>query len=280
MPDDRFFHKRAGHSEKVNRLTDFEELIWRYYVLSSDDFGVMRFDHRQIQNDHERAGAKSPRVVTKALERVRDVELVHTFDHQGRSYCYSRNWQRFQKIEYPRETLQPCPPHDQLVLCEPDTIGHFATHPGGKIGREKKLQIKAEGFGGCSSHVSQISSEPFGEDLRFTRAGALAHAKAKAQALEGGPGETALSSRAGDFCEWYGDKYLQLLGVGYIGNPRKDYDAARLLCEKLTDQAIRDAAIVWFGADDDFAKNGTRTIPKFASRATGYLEKLKARGIV
>ena len=37
----------------------------------------------------------------------------------------------------------------------------------------------------------------------------------------------------------------------------------------------RDAATVWFGMDDPFASNGTRTIPKFASRASDCL--LKAR---
>ncbi len=80
-------------------------------------------------------------------------------------------------------------------------------------------------------------------------------------------GET-LPQRAGSFCEWYADTHSRLIGVGYIGNPQKDYQTAIQLCAKLTDQELRDAAIVWFGMDDDFATKGTRTISKFASRAT------------
>lgn len=114
---------------------------------------------------------------------------------------------------------------------------------------------------------------------RENRSGGVVCSLSSGSSLEGGPGETALSVRAGNFCEWYAETHRRLFEVGYIGNPGKDYEAACRLCETLTDQDIRDAATVWFGADDDFAKNGTRTIPKFASRATGYLEKLKARGI-
>lgn len=81
---------------------------------------------------------------------------------------------------------------------------------------------------------------------------------------EEGTGET-ISTRAGNFCEWYGETHDRLLG-GYIGNPRKDDESALKLCEKFTDAELRDAAIVWFGMKDQFAMSGNRTIPKFASR--------------
>lgn len=94
---------------------------------------------------------------------------------------------------------------------------------------------------------------------------------------ERGLGKT-VEQRAGDFCEWYEDTHERLLGVGYIGTGN-DYQAALKLCQKLSDQDVRDAALVWFGMDDPFAVSGTRTIPKFASRASGCLETMKARGI-
>jgi hypothetical protein len=94
---------------------------------------------------------------------------------------------------------------------------------------------------------------------------------------ERGLGET-VEVRAGDFCQWYEDTHERLFGVGYIGTQR-DYQSAVQLCQKLSDQQVRDAALVWFGMDDDFAVSGTRTIPKFASRATGCLQQALARGI-
>lgn len=95
---------------------------------------------------------------------------------------------------------------------------------------------------------------------------------------ERGSGKTTVEMRAGSFCQWYEDTHERLFHIGYIGTGN-DYQAALRLCEKLTDQQVRDAALVWFGMDDDFATNGTRTIPKFASRATGCLQQAKARGV-
>lgn len=94
---------------------------------------------------------------------------------------------------------------------------------------------------------------------------------------EEGLGET-VEQRAGLFCQWYEDTHERLFGVGYIGTQR-DYQSAMQLCQKLSDQQVRDAALVWFGMEDEFAVNGTRTIPKFASRATGCLQNAIARGI-
>jgi len=94
---------------------------------------------------------------------------------------------------------------------------------------------------------------------------------------ERGVGKTT-AQRAGDFVQWYEDTHQRLFQVGYIGTQR-DYQSALQLCEKLTDQQVRDAALVWFGMDDDFATTGTRTIPKFASRASGCLQQAKARGV-
>jgi hypothetical protein len=99
----------------------------------------------------------------------------------------------------------------------------------------------------------------------------------KAVEREGGPGET-LPERAGAFAEWYGLKHDAIFQVGYIGNPQRDYTASLQLCEKFSDAELQDATLVWFGMDDDFATSGTRTIPKFASRATKCVQL--ARSVV
>jgi uncharacterized protein YdaU (DUF1376 family) len=82
------------------------------------------------------------------------------------------------------------------------------------------------------------------------------------------------STRAGDFCRWYEDTHERLFSVGYFGT-NNDYMNALRLVEKFSDQDLQDAALVWFGQDDDFATKGTRTIAKFASRVTGCLQDAK-----
>jgi hypothetical protein len=109
------------------------------------------------------------------------------------------------------------------------------------------------------------------ENERSSYSGGVVCSSLSSETNEGGLGETTprtLPQRAGAFCEWYADKHTQIFNIGYIGNPQKDYETAQRLCAVFGDEELRDAAIVWFGHKDKFAVTGTRTIPKFASRAT------------
>lgn len=94
---------------------------------------------------------------------------------------------------------------------------------------------------------------------------------------EGGVGETR-EERAGAFCRWYEATHQRLFGVGYMGT-QNDYQKALEMVDRFSDAEMQDAALVWFGQDDDFATRGTRTVPKFASRITGCLQTARARGI-
>lgn len=131
MPDDRLIHRTLGHSEKINRLTDFEKLVWLIYKLAADDFGVMRFSALSLQEAARFLEQRPARTVLRGLEAVHKVELIRTFDHQGRAYCYQTDWQTWQKITHPRQTKQPAPP---LTMCDLNTRWLFSHHPkGGKI---------------------------------------------------------------------------------------------------------------------------------------------------
>jgi hypothetical protein len=115
------------------------------------------------------------------------------------------------------------------------------------------------------------------ERAREVLRGVLCSDLPEADKRERGPGETR-ETRAGSFCDWYSDTHQRLFNVGYMGT-NQDYQKALQLVAKFTDAELRDGALVWFGMDDDFATNGTRTIPKFASRITGCLQTAKQRGI-
>lgn len=137
MSDDRLFHRRLGHSAKVNALTAIEEIVWRTYIQAADDFGVMSFAATELRHEHDRLAKRTDLVVQRMFERVRDVGLVHTFEHQGRIYCFQADWQEFQKVRYPFRTIHPRIPAALLRECTVATQWLHTVWPGG--GRDSKL---------------------------------------------------------------------------------------------------------------------------------------------
>lgn len=131
MPDDRFLHRRAGHSAKVNMLTDLEYRVWTQYLLSADDFGVMRGSHHQLQADNDHLANRPAKMIQRCLDALVKCGLIRAFTHQGKPYVYQHDWQDWQKVDFPRATNNPAPPADALENCEASTRQLFGKHPGG-----------------------------------------------------------------------------------------------------------------------------------------------------
>lgn len=153
MPDDRLLHRRAGHGEKVTGLSSDEFRVWTQYLLSADDFGVMRCSPTPIRDGNTFLDSKPERQVARWLEAVIASDLIQTFEHQGRRYVYQRDWQSWQKVKYPRATTHPCPPPDVLATCDGPTQRLFALYPGGH-GR-KVTERFDEDSGNGSENVSE-----------------------------------------------------------------------------------------------------------------------------
>jgi hypothetical protein len=137
-------------------------------------------------------------------------------------------------------------------------------------GRERIRRLRGRNVVGNGVTARELSAN----DLRSYSGGVVCSPSQQfSSEEERGSGKTETpEQRAGNFCEWYAGTHLRLFGVGYIGNPRSDYDKALMMVKLFSDAQLRDAALVWFGMDDDFATAGTRTIPKFASRASKCVE--------
>lgn len=271
MPDDRLFHKRLGHSEKVNKLTDFEDRVWRAYILSADDFGVMRFAAVALQADHDYCENRPAKVVQRALERVRDVGLIVTFDHQGHAYCAQHDWQDRQRVKHPRQTINPKPPAELLETFSRKTRELFENWPG------KKQEKVPEDFGNPSPEFPPLA-----------RAGAREMANASGYRLPAtGQRLAAVSSvsddlaeRAGRFCERYAELYQQhRKGARYLSKPNLDYLEAVELCRVWSDARLEQLAQAFLVTDHEFAEKGSRTIAQFRSMASWCDSQLIAKGI-
>lgn len=121
MPDDRFLHRRLGHSGKVSALSDFEFRVWIQYQLSADDCGVLRCSALTFQADNDALARVPLRKVQAAIERLITVGLVAVFEHQEQRYLCQTDWQNFQRVRFPRPTVHPRPSQDVLSACTPET---------------------------------------------------------------------------------------------------------------------------------------------------------------
>lgn len=132
MPSDRFLHPRCGHSAKVTALTDLEYRVWTQYLLSSDDFGVMRCSAVTLQADNDHLATKAAAAIERCLAALITCALLSVFEHQKHRYVFQRDWQTWQKIGYPRATDNPKPPGEALAECDEATQALFDQHPGGR----------------------------------------------------------------------------------------------------------------------------------------------------
>ena len=192
MPADRFLHARLGHSAKVSSLSDLEYRVWTTYVLAADDFGVMRADAVAFQAAHDALRARSPRAITRGIDRLVTVGLMAAFLHQGARYLYQADWQDFQRVRYPGRTMHPLP---AAATVSAKTRHLWSVHPGGT-----KVPALPESSGGMSdvlpNHVrstSEVLPHNFGKTSEALRSHARGHETAYGVRLtadreEGGAG--------------------------------------------------------------------------------------------
>ena len=115
MADARLLHKRGIHGERIIALDHLEFRVWVQYVLSADDYGVMRASATVLRADNVRLEREPIRRIHEAMRQLEQHDLVQVFEHQGVKFWWQCDWQDFQGIRYPRETVNPAPPELTLL---------------------------------------------------------------------------------------------------------------------------------------------------------------------
>jgi hypothetical protein len=128
MPADRLLHPRLLHSVKVCGLSDVEFRVWVTYILTADDYGVMRKSAVTVQAANDVLAERPVKQIDAALKKLVDVQLVLQFEHQKRAYLCQIDWQNYQRVKHPRDSMQPVPPDAILEACTAATRKLFAQH--------------------------------------------------------------------------------------------------------------------------------------------------------
>lgn len=258
MPQDRFIHPRLGHSDKVTLLTDFEFRVWVQYLLSADDFGVMRASAVTVQADNDALHAKKPAIVQRALDHLVAVGLLLTFEHQNRRYVCQKDWHDWQHIGYPRATNEPLPPPEILDQCSEKTRALFGKH-------------------------SWTISEKLAKS--FTPPRAREEAKAKTNGLEEEKEPLAfpqhakeLTARAGRLRQelypaWFA-KYRQGAKLLLVASPLEFQDALTLV-ETWDDARLEKLARIVLTTDDSWISGTDRSFKIFVKKASWADDRLR-----
>ena len=128
MPDYRKLHNGHGNSQKLGDISDFEFRVWNQIRASADDFGVCPLSPPKLQGDNRRLAKEPALKVQKAILRLIEVELIVPFNHQGQTYLCQLNWQDFEDIRYPRQSLHPVPSAEIFPLLSEKTSELFREH--------------------------------------------------------------------------------------------------------------------------------------------------------
>lgn len=163
MAQDRLFHKRLGHGDRVGQLSDFEYIVWQAYVLSADDYGVMRLSAHTLQADHDRLSQKNGGAIERALRRGVAVGLLTTFQHQGRTYVCQLDWQDFQKVRYPAKSHNPVPPAEILEQMSPLTLALFHERTSSLSPSREKVPERARAGRGRETELSHGDANAHGD---------------------------------------------------------------------------------------------------------------------
>lgn len=273
MPDERFFHKRLGHSAKVNSLTDFEFRVWTQYELSADDCGVLRNHAVAVQADNDALAARPAKTVQRALKRIVESGLLLAFEHQGQPYVCQHDWQDFQRIRFPRATVHPCPPLETLQKCTSATVELFRVRHG------SIPEIPPDNSGETSEELP-VPAGAGGREWQKANGNGFGDGNGDRAREVSAVGDPALADRAGAFVHRYAELFAtHRKGARYLSKPSLDFQEAVGLCQVWDDARLETLAIAFLTTDDKFCREGNGSIAHFRSRASWCDTRLRARGL-
>lgn len=259
MPANRMLHKRALAGERTNALTHLEWRVWTVYEMAADDFGVMRCHEEAWITAHPCLGKEKPRALRAAIERVVNSTLIGRFTaSNGLAYVYQRDWQDWQRIEWPSMTTLPKVPDGFLESCSELTRRLFTVWPGGQ-------RIKTKNTSDLPSDLPSQNGSESGSGLPL-RANTNTHTNTNGSGSSGGAGGIGDTPERRLWEAWR----VKSRVIGGIEEPAepKHLEQMKVIeaCQKVPDESVRMRALDAFWTLDERERRRLN----IANRKLGY----------
>jgi hypothetical protein len=116
----------------------------------------MRASASVVRADNPRLEREPMKKIEAAMQEIEKTGLVQTFTHQGVKFWWQRDWNDFQNVRYPRDTVNPAP-SQELIAASTDK-------------QQKLFSLRGVAFRKSSGNDSEVSPHPARTGRRETLA--------------------------------------------------------------------------------------------------------------
>lgn len=141
MPRSRMVKPEFFDDEKLSEISRDARLLFIGLWVQSDDYGVVKGNHKWLKSKIFPYDEISPHQFTKWIKEIEAQDCIRGFKTKGENYYYIRTFNQHQYINNPSKAKNPSPPEALLQ----DYLSPTLVLPS-EIEIEKELELESKTF--------------------------------------------------------------------------------------------------------------------------------------
>lgn len=158
MPN-RVIKESIKRSAEIDQLTWFQEVVFYRLMVTVDDFGsyfgdpmILRCDLFPMKED------VTKKSIQDALDKLEDIGLIMTYEHNGRKYLKLTNWEKHQTVRNQKSKF-PAPEEQKTIECNCNQLNSNVHVIRIQNESESKTEDEERARDGSSDDLIKISRE-------------------------------------------------------------------------------------------------------------------------